>query len=103
MAKKKVKKTAQKTVKKKVAKSVAPVKKKKRSMGLAIIALILNIFLFPGLGTLIFGGRVRTGIWQIVIAIVGALLWGMFLGFPIFAIAWIWGLVTGIQLIQAAR
>ena len=99
MAKKRVKKTVRKNAEKKFAESASS-KEGKRSTGLAIIALILNIFLFPGLGTLIFGGKVRTGIWQIAIAIIGALLWGMFLGFPIFAIAWIWGLVTGVQLIQ---
>ena len=99
MAKKKVKKAARKTAKKK---TVAP-KRSRKTMGLAIIALIINIFLFPGLGTLISGKKIKSGIWQIAIAIVGALLWGMFIGYPIFAVAWIWGIVSGIQLIQESK
>lgn len=101
MAKKKAKKTVKKVASKKVA--VAKKSSKKSGMGLAIVALILNVLILPGLGSLI-GSKTRAGIWQIVLVIIGGILaWFVpFLGVIAF-VGWIWGLVTGITLIQEAR
>lgn len=80
---------------------------------LAIIGLIVNIIILPGLGSII-GGRIKTGIWQLVlfvigcfIALIGIPLSLILIGIPMvicgallaFAI-WIWGIVTGVQMIQ---
>jgi len=96
MAKKKSKK---KTIRKKTV-----VKKKaKTNSVLAISALVLNIIL-PGLGSII-AGRTRTGIRQLLLMIL-VLIAFLFSPLPvvpavIWAIAWIWGITTGIQLIKS--
>jgi len=89
-------------------------------LGLAIAALLLNFMLFPGIGSLI-GGKIRDGIWQICLYIGGCivlaigivftvLILTMFIGIPLMVIGgiamlvgWVWGIVTGIQLIQEAN
>ncbi len=81
-------------------------------MGIAIAALLVNALFLPGLGSII-GGRTTEGIWQLVlslgsilmlfvlfVSIVGVLLAPLVMLAP-FA-AWIWGIVTGVQLIQEA-
>ena len=75
---------------------------KKISQGLAIVALILNILILPGLGTLI-AGRIKTGIWQLVLAIISIPLIFILIGIPILIAVWIWGIVTGIQLIKESE
>ena len=87
--------------------------KKKKNQTLAIIGLVLNIVILPGLGTLI-GGRVGTGILQMVLFMLGT---GLVIGGAIFAIflvgipfliaglllmfsMWIWGIVSGVRMIQ---
>tara|TARA_Y100000310_G_C20484934_1_gene716443 strand:+ start:381 stop:779 length:399 start_codon:yes stop_codon:yes gene_type:complete len=131
-----VKKTAKKSVKKKTAKKAKKVTKKvasskkddierkvvrhtprknpKPDKAVAIVALILNILIMPGLGTLI-GGKVKEGIWQLVLlfggAVIGILLIVSVIALPlgillvIFGplIAWIWALVSGVQLIQESQ
>ena len=89
-----------------MARKKKPIKKKilikkppKLSKGIAVLALLLNILILPGLGTLI-GGRISTGIWQIVLAIIGAFLSIIIIGIPILIAAWIWGLVSGIKMVQ---
>ena len=84
----------------------------KNSQGLAIACLIINIFI-PGLGSLI-GGKIKEGIWQLVLLLgsvfLAVLLFITIVGIPlgiiliIFGplIAWIWGIVTGARLIQEA-
>lgn len=67
----------------------------------AIIGLLLNVLILPGLGTTIWGNR-KHGIWQLVLAIVGVLLSVVLIGIPLVMAAWIWGLVSGIQMIQNA-
>ena len=90
--------------------------KKKISEGMAVIALLLNILLLPGLGTLI-AGRITTGIIQVVLLflswiliVVGVLFLAFLIGIPILIIGcllslsvWIWSLITGIQLIKEAQ
>lgn len=76
------------------------------SEGLAIAGLLINILLISGVGSLV-GGRTTEGIWQLVMLGVGFLLIftivGIILAIPLFIASWIWGLVTGIQMIQDAN
>lgn len=91
-------------------------KKTRNDKTLAIVGLIINIILLPGLGSII-GGKVKTGIWQLVGYIIG---WVIFLlglplmlvliGFPMLFLGgalslsmWIWGIVTGIQMINESN
>ncbi len=83
---------------------------------LQIIGLIVNIFILPGLGSII-GGRVKTGIWQLVLLfvgiimiVVGLLLSAIVIGIPILIAGiiieiavWIWGIVTGIKMIKCSH
>ncbi len=79
---------------------------------LAIVGLLLNILILPGLGSLI-GGRTEEGIWQIalsvgsvilmfilIITVIGVLLLPFVFLLPL--AAWIWGLITGIQMVSEA-
>ena len=72
----------------------------------AIIGLLLNIFILPGLGSLI-GGRYIAGIFQLVLIIISFILdltiIGLVIGIPLGAIVWIWALVTGISMIMRAK
>jgi TM2 domain-containing membrane protein YozV len=75
----------------------------KNHMPLAVVGFILNLFL-PGLGSIV-GGKVRTGIWQVILFLIGAFLYLYFepLGGVLSFAAFIWGIVTGVVLIQEAR
>tara|TARA_Y100000310_G_scaffold340019_1_gene434485 strand:- start:2861 stop:3193 length:333 start_codon:yes stop_codon:yes gene_type:complete len=92
------KKTSKKTTKKSPSRSS---KKSNMNMTLAVVGLLLNIFLFPGLGSLI-GGKTRAGIWQIVLILIGIPLSIILIGIPLIIIAWIWGIVTGVNMIKEA-
>jgi len=74
-------------------------KHEKISQGLAIVALILNMILLPGLGTLI-GGRTKEGIWQLVLFLVGLPLSLIFIGIPMLIGAWVWGIFSGVKIVQ---
>ncbi len=76
--------------------------KKKPSQGIAIVALILNILVLPGLGSII-GGRTRDGIIQLVLFLVGIPLSLILVGIPLVIAMWIWGIVTGVQLVKEAE
>lgn len=77
-------------------------KPKKVSQGLAIAALILNILVIPGLGTII-GGRTKTGVIQLVVTLVSIPLMFILIGFPIAIAMWMWAIVTGVQLIKESQ
>lgn len=92
-------------------KAVAVKSSNKASLGLSIIALILNVVFVAGLGTLI-AGKSKSGAWQLILFIVGAILVSLayaydigvlYIGSPLMLAAWIWGLVSGIKLIQDCR
>ena len=68
---------------------------------MAIVGLVLNVIVIPGLGSLICGKK-TAGIWQLVLSLVGVLLSIILIGIPMIIAAWIWGLITGIRLIQEA-
>jgi hypothetical protein len=107
-----------KTVKKKTvsAESVQPVvQTKNSSKTLAIIGLLINILILPGLGSII-GGRTKEGIWQLVLLFISGLfiLFGIplsliIIGIPMIILGsilslgvWVWSIYTGVQMIQAA-
>lgn len=82
---------------------------------LAIVGLLLNLLILPGLGSII-GGKIKEGISQIVI-LFGSLILGIgliivqttpaiIIGVLVIVIgalvAWIWGIVTGVRMIQSS-
>lgn len=85
--------------------TAAPARPAPPGQGLAIVALVLNLVIIPGLGTIV-GGRIGHGIAQIGLVVFGILLIFTIILIPIsivcFIAAWVWGIVSGIQLIQAA-
>ena len=71
---------------------------------LAIVALLLNVLILPGLGSLI-ASKFKEGIWQIILSVVGLILFFSYpgvinFGTPVLFVAWIWGLITGVLLLQ---
>ncbi len=66
---------------------------------LAIVGLLLNIIILPGLGTVIWGNRTH-GIWQLVLAVVGLIGLLFLVGIIPLLAAWIWGIVSGVQMIK---
>jgi len=79
--------------------------KKKIKESAIVTGLIVNIFL-PGLGTIILGQN-ETGIIQLVLSLVGAVLMttiiGSFIGLPLWTAMWIWALVIGIKTLNSSR
>jgi len=82
--------------------NTATQKTNKPSQGIAIAALLLNVLIFPGLGTIV-GGKTKTGIIQIVLFVVSIPLWLILIGIPLSMGVWIWALVSGIQLLKEAE
>lgn len=77
-------------------------KDKKSEMGRAIAGCLINVLVFPGLGSII-GGRVGTGVIQMILILIGIITVWFLIGLPILLIAWIWALITGIDMIQDAE
>lgn len=75
------------------------------TLGVAIGALVLNLFL-PGVGS-ITGGRVREGVVQMILTLVGLyLVFNLFLrplAIVLLFAMWVWGLITAIQLLGEAQ
>jgi hypothetical protein len=84
---------------------------------LAVGCLLINLFFWPGLGTLL-ARRVKTGAIQMFMFLIGfsisflvvAELFWFLIGIPIYfdyvgtlmtIVAWIWGLISGIKIIKA--
>ena len=76
--------------------------KKKIDKNLAIAALLLNIFVLPGLGTII-GRRTNEGIGQLILFLVGLPLSLVLVGIVLVLIAWVWGIWSGIKLIKESK
>ena len=72
----------------------------------AVIGLLLNIFILPGLGSLI-GGRYLAGIFQLILIVISFILdltiVGLVIGIPLGALVWLWALITGISMFMRAR
>jgi len=77
-------------------------KHKKPSLGTAIAGLLVNILILPGLGSII-GGKTKSGVIQLILFIVGIPLSFLLIGIPLVIAMWIWGIVTGVELIQEAK
>jgi TM2 domain-containing membrane protein YozV len=104
MAKKKVKKKAKNKTSTKNKASVSKRTKKRSNRitpGLATLALILNV-IFPGIGSLI-GGRIRTGILQIILIIAVLTFFPPLIGILVWIGTVIWGIVTGVSIMQDAH
>ena len=68
--------------------------------GMAIVGLLLNMFLFPWLGTLIVKDKnwgLILGLWLLAIPLCFVII-----GFFLFFALWIWGLIIGVQAIAKA-
>jgi TM2 domain-containing membrane protein YozV len=72
------------------------------SEGTALAGLLVNTLCLPGLGSII-GGRTSTGIGQMLLFLIGCLLLIFVVGAPMILSAWIWGLVTGIDVMNQAK
>jgi hypothetical protein len=70
--------------------------------GQAVAAMMLNAMVCPGVGSIV-GGRVRTGLSQLSLFLLGLPLIVVAIGLPMIVAAWIWGLTTGAQLLTEAR
>ncbi len=70
------------------------------SEGVAIVALLLNILVLPGLGSLIASRK--EGWPQLIIFIIGIPLSLILIGIPMVIGAWVWGIVTGVQIVKEA-
>ena len=70
----------------------------------AIVALILNILIWPGLGSLVGGEQVgwAQGFLALFAVLLIVTIIGMVVGIPLWVGMWAWGIVTGVQLIQRA-
>ncbi|MEM3405465.1 MAG: hypothetical protein QW117_00615 [Candidatus Pacearchaeota archaeon] len=77
-------------------------KKEKISRDIAIVSLLINILILPGLGSLI-GGKTDEGIIQLILFLIGIPLSFILIGIPLIISMWIWALITGIKLIQEAK
>jgi TM2 domain-containing membrane protein YozV len=69
--------------------------------GTAVAAMVLNVII-PGTGSLI-AGRVAIGVVQLVLWIIGVPLSFVVIGLPMALAAWIWSLVTGIQILEESK
>ncbi len=69
---------------------------------MAIVSLLLNIFVLLGIGSMI-GGKMKTGVIQLVLTLVSLPLMLVLIGFPLAFGSWIWGIVTGIQMINESK
>jgi len=69
------------------------------------IAVITNFFI-PGLGSLVIG-KVFQGLMQLLLlglaAIFNFTVIGMIVGIPLYAIAWIWGMITAATYSEPVR
>ena len=83
----------------------APPAGKPISQATAIVGLILNIVIWPGLGSLIGGEMVgwAQGFLMLLGAILTITIIGALLGIPLMIGMWVWGIVTGVQMINRAN
>lgn len=77
-------------------------KTKKVSENLAIVCLLLNILILPGLGSLI-GYKKDEGLSQLILFIVGIPLTLLLVGIPMIIGAWVWGIITGVEIIRESK
>ena len=85
----------------KVSVSGKKVSSKQMDQGIAILALVLNVIILPGVGTLV-AGDTKKGLWQLILALISLPLMIVLIGIPLYLGIWIWGLVTGIKYVKAS-
>jgi TM2 domain-containing membrane protein YozV len=72
----------------------------------ALAGLLVNVLFVPGLGSLI-GGKTNAGIFQLLMFLLGIPLClsiiGLVIGGPMVMGAWIWGLVSGVNMLSEAK
>ena len=72
----------------------------------ALAGLLVNVLFLPGLGSLI-GGKTNAGIFQLLMFLLGIPLClsiiGLVVGGPMVMGAWIWGLVSGVNMLSEAK
>lgn len=69
--------------------------------GTAVAAMVLNVVI-PGTGSLV-AGRVAVGVVQLILWVIGVPLSFVLIGIPMAMAAWIWSLVTGIQILEESK
>lgn len=78
--------------------------KNKNAFANAVVGLILNLQVFPGLGSIIAGDK-KNGGFQIALSVVAILLMLeqslIAFGALLILIAWLWALISGIKMIRA--
>ena len=70
--------------------------------GTALAALLVNTLCLPGLGSII-GGRASAGIGQLLLFLFGIPLCFVVVGAPMILSAWIWALITGIDIMNQSK
>jgi len=78
------------------------------SQTIAIVCLLLNVLILPGLGTIIARTTQKrsatSGVWQLVLFIVGIpLIFALGFGLLVMLAAWIWALVESIEFLKEAE
>ena len=79
-------------------------KRYRPSSGIAILGLIINILIAPGLGTFI-NRKTADGLWQLILFFVGMLSLPLTLvgGILMIFTAWLWALISSIRILQTAN
>ncbi len=72
------------------------------SEGTALAGLLLNALMLPGLGSLV-GGKTTEGLLQLTLLFVGFPLAFVLVGIPMVITAWVWGIVTGVRMLQESK
>jgi hypothetical protein len=74
------------------------------SVGMAVAGLVLNVLVWPGLGSLVAGEMIgwAQGFLTLLGVILIVTIVGIVVGLPRVVGMWIWGIVTGVQLINRA-
>jgi hypothetical protein len=75
------------------------------SQGVAITALVLNIIIWPGLGSLIGGdknGWAQGFLFLLGFALIFTII-GIVIAIPLMIGMWVWGIVSGVKLIEKAN
>ena len=66
---------------------------------LAIVGLIINILIWPGLGTII-GGDTGKGIGQMILFLISIPLCFILIGIPLLIGIWVWAIISSINQIK---
>lgn len=81
--------------------AVPPAGASTATVAIGVVAILLNVLLWPGLGSLVAGRKV--GWAQGFLFLFSLPLMLVLIGFPLALAAWIWALVTGIEVLTEAN